>query len=219
MLFWTRYILYTGVDEHEDQPVQNRMTGRHLRQGGSSWTTAPAAAVPAQRTGTQPGTPQPSSPWSNPSPAAHLGACWKVGEEQHRPRQPILRDRSNLNLVQWRSVQQRLTGHNWQNLLETDGHHDGILSADNGYQLFAQRSDHTGPNEKVFVINCWEPRMIWDNVFFPLLHKGQWWRLLDFLQQALYKSSQLSESVVTLICCSGGVNKIIGNWNRNMYHR
>ena len=36
----------------ENQPVQNRTTGRHLRQGGSSWTTAPAAAVLAQRTGT-----------------------------------------------------------------------------------------------------------------------------------------------------------------------
>ena len=84
---------------------------------------------------------------------------------------------------------------------------------------FAQRSHHTGTNEKVFVINCWEPRRIWDNVYFPLFHKGQGWRLLDFLQQAIYKSSQLSQSVVTLICCSRGVNKIIGNWNRIMYHR
>ena len=82
-----------------------------------------------------------------------------------------------------------------------------------------QCTHHTGTNEKVFVIICWEPRMIWDNVFFPLFHKRQWWRLLEFLQQAVYKSSQLSESVVTLICCSGGVNKIIGNWNRNICHR
>ena len=44
------------------------MTGRHLRP---TWTTAPAAAVHAQRTGTQPAMPQPRSPWSNPSPAAH----------------------------------------------------------------------------------------------------------------------------------------------------
>ena len=71
MLDWTRYILYTGADERGNQPVQNRMTGRHLRQGCSSWMTAPAAAVPAQRTGTQPGTPQLRSPWSNPSPEAH----------------------------------------------------------------------------------------------------------------------------------------------------
>ena len=62
MLDWTLYILYTGVDERGNQPVQNRMTGRQLRQGGSSWTTAPAAAVPAQKTGTKPGTPQLRSP-------------------------------------------------------------------------------------------------------------------------------------------------------------
>ena len=75
MLDWPQYILYTGADESGNQPVQNRMTGRHLRQGGSSWTPAPAAAVPAQRIGTQPGTPEPRSPWSNPSLAAHPGVC------------------------------------------------------------------------------------------------------------------------------------------------
>ena len=54
MLDWTQYILVTGAN----QPLQNRMTGRQLRQGGSSWMTGPAAAVPAQRIGTQSGTPQ-----------------------------------------------------------------------------------------------------------------------------------------------------------------
>ena len=71
MLDWLRYILYTGADECENQPAQNRRTGCHLYQGGSSWMTAPAAAVHAQRTGTQLGTPQPRSPGFNPSPAAH----------------------------------------------------------------------------------------------------------------------------------------------------
>ena len=75
MLHWLRYILYTGANERENKPVHNRMTGRHLRQGGFSWTTALAAANPAQRTGTQPGTPQPCSIWSNLSPAAHPGVC------------------------------------------------------------------------------------------------------------------------------------------------
>ena len=72
---WLPYIIFTGADERENQPVQNRTTGRHLRQGGSSWTTAPAAAVPAQRTSTRPDTPQLRSPWSNPSPAPHPRAC------------------------------------------------------------------------------------------------------------------------------------------------
>ena len=62
MLDWLRYIFYTGADERENLPEKNRMTGSHLRQGGSSWTTPPAAAVPAQRTGTQPDPPQPRSP-------------------------------------------------------------------------------------------------------------------------------------------------------------
>ena len=94
MLDWLQYIIYTGADERENQPVQNRTTGRHLRQGGSSWTTAPAAAVPAQRTGTQPGTPQLRSPWSNISPAVHPGVCWKIGKEQRHPHQPNLQGRT-----------------------------------------------------------------------------------------------------------------------------
>ena len=75
MLDWLRYILYTGANERGNQPAQNRMTGRQLRQGGSSWTTASTAAVPAQRIGTQPGTPQTRSPWSIPSPAAQPRVC------------------------------------------------------------------------------------------------------------------------------------------------
>ena len=84
---------------------------------------------------------------------------------------------------------------------------------------FAQRSHHTSTGEKVRFINCWEPRRIRDNVLFPLVHKGQGWRLLNFLQQAVDKSCQFSEGVVPLISCSGGVNEIVGNWNRHKYHR
>ena len=95
-------------------------------------------------------------------------------------------------------------------LLENDAHHDGfllqIMATD-----FAQRSHHTGTNMKVFIIDCWESRMIRDNVLFPLFNKRQCGGFLDFLQQAIYESRQFSESVVTLICCSGGVNKFIGN--------
>ena len=118
------------------------MTERHLRQGGSSWTTAPAAAVHAQRTGTQPGTPQPRSPWSTPSPAAHPIVFWKVGKERRQPHQPQLQDKSSSSPVQWRIAKQQFTGHNWQNLLETDGYHDEILSADNGYQLCPMQPSH-----------------------------------------------------------------------------
>ena len=88
MHYWTRYIFYTSADEHGDQLVQNRPTGRHLRQGSSSWTTTPAAAIPAQRTGTQPCTLQFCTLWSNPSPQTHPRACWTPGEERCHPHQP-----------------------------------------------------------------------------------------------------------------------------------
>ena len=75
MFDWTRYILYTGADERGNQPVQNKSMGRHLRQGGCSWTTAPAGAFPAQWTGTLPCTLQLRAPWFSPSPEAHPRAC------------------------------------------------------------------------------------------------------------------------------------------------
>ena len=84
---------------------------------------------------------------------------------------------------------------------------------------FSQRNHHTGTNKKVFIIDCRESRMIGNNVLFPLFNKRQCGGFLDFLQQAIYESRQFSESVVTPICCSGGLNEIIGNWNRNMCHR
>ena len=83
---------------------------------------------------------------------------------------------------------------------------------------FAQRSHHTGTNRNVFIIDCWESRMIGNNVLFPLFNKRQCGGFLDFLQQAINESCQFSKSVVTLICCSGGVNETIRNWNRNMCH-
>ena len=84
---------------------------------------------------------------------------------------------------------------------------------------FAQRSHHTGTNKKVFITDCWESRMIGNNVLFPLFNRRQCRGFPDFLLQAIHESRQFSGSVVTLICCSGGVNEIIGNWNRNKCHR
>ena len=83
--------LYTSADECRSQLMQSRLTGRHLRQGGSSRTTAAAAAVPAQRTGTQPGTPQPRSPWSYPFPVAHPRVCWKLERSDVIPPNHICR--------------------------------------------------------------------------------------------------------------------------------
>ena len=100
MLNWLRYIIYKGADERENQPAQNKMTGRHLRQGGSSWTTTPAAAVPAQTTGTKPGTSQLRSPWSNPSPAAHRRVFRKIGEERRHPGQLKFQGRNSSSPVQ-----------------------------------------------------------------------------------------------------------------------
>ena len=111
----------------------------------------------------------------------------------------------------------------WQDTIEKIFHKPTGITAKFFLQIlatnFVQRSHHTGISQKVLLINWWETRMIWHNVLFPLFYERQWWRFLYFLQQAVYKSSQLSASVVTLICCSGGMNEIFGNWNRNMYHR
>ena len=114
MLCWTRYILYTGPDERVNQPVQNKMTGRHLRQGGSSWMTPPAAAFPAQRTSTQPGTLQLRSPWFNFSPEAQPKDCWTTGRERRHHHQPQVQGRSSSDPVLLLISKQRATKHNSQ---------------------------------------------------------------------------------------------------------
>ena len=81
---------------------------------------------------------------------------------------------------------------------------------------FAQCSHHTRPFQEMLVINRRKTGMIGHNVGFPLLPERQRWRFLYLLQQAVDKSRQFSESVITIICCSGRVNEIISNWNRNM---
>ena len=213
-----RYILYTGADEHESQPVQNRTTGRHLRQGGSSWTTAPAAAVLERRTGTQPGTPQPRFPWSSLSPAAHPQANWKALAEQRRPHQPRLQGKNSLTPVRWLSVRQRWKAHNSKSLPETVVHHDGIPFLKIGYRLCPTQPSHECPPGN----SCRQlvqTGTIGNNVLFPLFDKRQRRRLLYFLQQTVHESRQLSKGVVALICWSRRMNEIIGNWNRNMCYR
>ena len=84
---------------------------------------------------------------------------------------------------------------------------------------FVHCSHHTNTSQKVLIVNCSEPRVTGDNLLFPLFDEGQWGRLFDLLQQAVHKAGWLSKGVVPLICCGGGVNKIVGNWNRNMYHK
>ena len=61
-----RCMLYTSAHEHGNQRVQIKTTGRPLRQGGSSGTTAPAAVFPPKKTGIQPCTLQLRSLWSTP---------------------------------------------------------------------------------------------------------------------------------------------------------
>ena len=217
---WLRYILYTGANERENQPVQNRMTGRHLRQVGSSWTTAPAATVHAQRTGTQPGTPLPRSRLSYPSPAAHPRVCWRVVKEQRSPHQPQLQDRSNLNPVQWRSVQQRLTGHNRLNLPEIDGHHDGILSADNGYRLCPTQPSHGYQRESICHQLLGTANDLGQRIL-PIVPQGvmmtpSWFSAASSTQ---IEPTLRKRGNPDLLHCSRGVNKIIGNWNRNMNQR
>ena len=135
MLDWIRYILYTGADEHGNQPVLNRTSGRHLHQGGSSWTTTPAAAVPAQRTGTQPCTHHLRCLWSNLSPKAHPWACWTAGKERRHPHQPQSQDKSSAYPVLWLISKQPPTEYISKIIQESDGHHGETLSVGTGNQL------------------------------------------------------------------------------------
>ena len=109
---WIRYILYTGAEEHENQPVQNRTTGCPL-----------CRAAPRQMTGIQPCTPQLNSLCSTPSPKAHWGACWVVEKERGHLIQPQLHDRSSSYPVLWLTLKQWSTVNNSQTLRESDGHH------------------------------------------------------------------------------------------------
>ena len=82
-----------------------------------------------------------------------------------------------------------------------------------------QCSHYRGSLEKVLVINRCKTRMIGNNVLLPLFNERQCERFLYLLQQAVYEPRQLCKSVVALICCSGKMNEIIGNWNKNMCYR
>ena len=150
MFVWIRYILSTGADEHGNQPVQNKTTGPHLRQGSSLWTAAPVATVPVQRFGAQPCTLQFRSLWSNPSPKAHPRACWTAVKEQRYPHQPQLQDRCSLYPVLWLISKQRSKECNSQNLRESDGHHGRTLYEGNGYQLCPMQPSHECRRESLF---------------------------------------------------------------------
>ena len=145
-----RYILYTGAGEHGKELVQDRTTGPQLRQGGSSWTTAPTAVVPAERPGTQPCTLQLRSLLSNPSPKANPKACRTAGREQRHPHQQQLQDRSSSYSVLWLISKQRSTVCNSQTLRESDGHHGGVLSVSNDYQLYPVQPSRDCHKESLF---------------------------------------------------------------------
>ena len=141
MLDWTRYKLYTGSDERRNQPVRNRTTGRHLRQGGSSWTTGPAAAVPARRTNTQPGTLQlrsPPGPTFIRSPSKSLLNSWRGATSFPAT---TIACRSSSDPVLLLISKQRSTKRN-KILRESDRRYDETLSVGNGYQLFPMQPSH-----------------------------------------------------------------------------
>ena len=142
MLDWTRYIYYTGADERRNQPVQNGTIGRPLRQGSPSLTTAPAAAVPAQRTGFQPCKLQLLSLWSNSSLKTQSRDCWLAEKERHHPRQPQMQGRSSSDRVLLLISKQRSTEHNSQIFRESEGHHGETLSVGTGYQLCPMQPSH-----------------------------------------------------------------------------
>ena len=66
-----------------------------LRQGGSSWTTVPTAAVPAQKTGNQLCTLQLRFLWSTAALIFHPRPCWTAGKERCHPHQLQMQGRSN----------------------------------------------------------------------------------------------------------------------------
>ena len=157
------------------------------------WRPFPAAAVPAQMTGTQACTLQLSSL----SPKAHPIACWTTAKERRHRDQPQLQTGSISHPVLWLISRQRLTVYTSQILRQSDGHHGETLSVNTDYQLCPVQSSHdASARKKVFFINRRKPRLIWDNVFFPLFYKWQWSSFFEFLQKAVDKSCLWSAAVV-----------------------
>ena len=84
------------------------------------------------------------------------------------------------------------------------------LSVGTGYQLGPMQPSRERRRESVYhrlqgTANDLGQRTL------TIVLQGEWWSFPNLLQQAVDKG------VVPLICCSGGVNEIVGNWNRNMY--
>ena len=76
------------------------MIRRHLRQGGTSLKTAPAAVVLGQKTGTQPDKPQYRCFWSTLFPKAHLTKNQVDEAARGHPREWWLQGKNNSILVQ-----------------------------------------------------------------------------------------------------------------------
>ena len=194
------------------------MTGRHLREGGSSRTAAAAAAVPAQRLVLSPARLNlaPLHPTLLQQPIQEFVEKLEGSD--------VIPTNHNCRAEAAQALSNDVSRSNgWQDTIDETFQKPTGITVKFFLQIlaanFVQCGHHTAISQKVLLNNCWETRMIWLNVHFPLFYERQRWRFLYFLQQAVYKSSQLSKSVVTLICCSGGKNEIIGNWNKNMYHR
>ena len=94
---------------------------------------------------------------------------------------PKLQDRSSSYPVLWLISRQRSTENKSQFLRESDRHHGETLSIGTGTN-FVQWSQYASSGEKVFLINCREPRMIRHNIFFPWFYRRQWLGFPYFLQ-------------------------------------
>ena len=138
--------------------------------------------------------------------------------EQHRPHQPRLQGKNNLTPAQWLSARQRWRGHSSKNVPETGVHHDGIPSVNNGYRVCPTQPSHASlPGNACRQLaqngNDWAQRTL------PTAPREAKMTLsLSFAAGSKLTAPTLQKRG-SLICCSGRMNEIIGNWNRNMCYR
>ena len=152
------------------------------------------------------------------SPIAPLRACWKTGKERRQPVNHNCRAETLFTL----SCERCWKYSGKQKLHKFLKEATGITVKFSPQEValnFVPSSPYARPRKKVLLINCRKSGLIWSHVLLPLLHKWRWGTILDLLQRAVNETRHFFTGEITMICCCWGVNKMVGIWNRNIYHR
>ena len=169
---YIRYILLKGAAEHGNQPVQNRTTGRPLIQGGSSWTTSPAAAVPAQKLVLNPACLNfaTSRPALLQKPIHELVEQFKRSDVIPTNHKCIAEGAHTLSY-------ERSWSNDWQKTIHKFLKGTMRITARLNLQMLAakivQHGHQASPRKKVRHVNRRKTRMIWGHVMLPLCHMWQ----------------------------------------------